>query len=58
MVSDNHEVEAIVRLVWLVLLLVAVCGVAGATVFENVMQPVNCDSSDAAVCLISFFYLD
>jgi hypothetical protein len=46
------------RLVWLVLLLVAVCGTAGATVFEKVIRPVNCDSSDAAVCLISLFYLE
>jgi hypothetical protein len=59
LVSQNiTNVEAIVRLVWLVLLLVAVCGIAGATVFDKVMRPVNCDSSDASVCLVSLFYLE
>ena len=46
------------RLVWLVLLLVAVCDIAGATAFEKLIRPVNCDTSDAAVCLVSLFYLE
>jgi len=52
------EGEGIVRFVWLILLLVAVCDIAGGAVFEQVMAPVNCDASDSAVCLVSLFYLE
>jgi hypothetical protein len=48
-----------VRLVWLLVLLATVCEFALGQVFlEAVVEPVNCASSDAAVCLESLFYLE
>jgi hypothetical protein len=48
-----------VRLVWLLVLLTVVCEFALGQVFlESVVQPFNCASGDAAVCLESLFYLE
>lgn len=47
------------RLVWLLVVLATVCEFAlGQLFLEAVVQPVNCDSSDEAVCLESLFYLE
>lgn len=47
------------RLVWLLVVLAVVCEFALGQVFlEAVVQPVNCASGDAAVCLESLFYLE
>ncbi len=56
--TEHWKEEGIVRFVWLILVLVAVCDVAGATIFDRVMAPVNRDASDSAVCLVSLFYLE
>ena len=47
------------RLVWLLVVLAIVCEFAlGQVFFELIVQPVNCASGDAAVCLESLFYLE
>ncbi|WP_277185377.1 hypothetical protein [Caballeronia sp. BR00000012568055] len=47
------------RLVYLLVVLTIVSEFALAQVFlEAVVQPANCDSNDAAVCLESLFFLE
>ena len=47
------------RLVWLLVVLAVVCEYALGQVFlDSVVQPVNCASGDAAVCLESLFYIE
>jgi hypothetical protein len=46
------------RLVWLLVVLAAVCEFAFGQLFLEALQPVNCASGDAAVCLESLFYLE
>jgi hypothetical protein len=47
------------RLVWLLVVLAVECEFALGVIFlEAMVQPVNCASSDAAVCLESLFYLE
>ena len=46
------------RLIWLILLLVAVSDAEMAQVFMSMVASSNCASSDAAVCLESLFFLE
>jgi hypothetical protein len=55
----THRKGGGVRLVYLLVVLTIVSEFALAQVFlEAVVQPANCDSSDAAVCLESLFFLE